>query len=59
MDSNFLLNPSGLHSVYYKSKEDDGLRTLQPEAYHPSQHGMHFLKFFFLKKKNSDFLIGV
>ncbi|XP_031251944.1 auxin-responsive protein IAA32-like isoform X2 [Pistacia vera] len=45
MDSNFLLNPSGLHSVYYQPKEDDGLidlglslRTLQPEAYQPSQH---------------------
>ncbi|KAI9169423.1 hypothetical protein LWI28_012189 [Acer negundo] len=46
MDSNasgFLLNP--LHSVYYQAKEDDdiidlglSLRTLQPEAYHPSGH---------------------
>ncbi|XP_022735017.1 auxin-responsive protein IAA32-like [Durio zibethinus] len=48
MDSNasgFLLNNSTLHSVYYQSKEDNGiidlglsLRTLQPEAYHPSTH---------------------
>ncbi|KAH7571135.1 hypothetical protein ACOSP7_019778 [Xanthoceras sorbifolium] len=50
MDSNasgFLLNPSALHSVYYQAKEDDGiidlglsLRTLQPEAYHPSGHSL-------------------
>ena len=63
MDSNapgFLLNP--LHSVYYQAKEDDGiidlglsLRTLQPEAYHPSGHSMLlyyyslvFIIFFFL-----------
>ncbi|KDP35023.1 hypothetical protein JCGZ_09311 [Jatropha curcas] len=48
MDSNasgFFLNPSAIHSVYYQAKEDDGiidlglsLRTLQPEAYHPSGH---------------------
>ena len=48
MDSNasgFLLNNSILHSVYYQTKEDNGiidlgfsLRTLQPEAYHPSRH---------------------
>ncbi|XVF02222.1 hypothetical protein REPUB_Repub04eG0157000 [Reevesia pubescens] len=48
MDSNasgFLLNNSALHSVYYQAKEDNGiidlglsLRTLQPEAYHPSRH---------------------
>ncbi|XP_050224675.1 auxin-responsive protein IAA32-like isoform X2 [Mercurialis annua] len=38
---------SALHSVYYQTKEDDGiidlglsLRTLQPEAYHPSGHFM-------------------
>ncbi|XP_044490939.1 auxin-responsive protein IAA32-like [Mangifera indica] len=45
MESNFLLNPSSLQSVNYQAKEDDGLidlglslRTLQPEAYHPTQH---------------------
>ncbi|KAJ6891072.1 auxin-responsive protein IAA32-like [Populus alba x Populus x berolinensis] len=48
MDSNasgFLLNPPALHSTYYQPGEDDGiidlglsLRTLQPEAYHPSGH---------------------
>ncbi|XP_017970642.1 PREDICTED: auxin-responsive protein IAA32 isoform X1 [Theobroma cacao] len=48
MDSNasgFVLNTSTLHSVYYQGKEGNGiidlglsLRTLQPEAYHPSRH---------------------
>lgn len=45
--SGFFLNPSALHSVYYQAKDDDGiidlglsLRTLQPEAYHPSGHCM-------------------
>eukprot|EP00258_Populus_trichocarpa_P050099 XP_024466118.1 auxin-responsive protein IAA32 [Populus trichocarpa] len=48
MDSNasgFLLNPPALHSTYYQPREDDGiidlglsLRTLKPEAYHPSGH---------------------
>ncbi|XWS68822.1 hypothetical protein CRYUN_Cryun04dG0125600 [Craigia yunnanensis] len=48
MDSNasdFLLNNSTLHSVYYQAKEDNGiidlglsLRTSQPEAYHPPRH---------------------
>ena len=57
MDSNasgFLLNNSILHSVYYQTKEDNGiidlgfsLRTLQPEAYHPSRHSK-FALFFFL-----------
>ncbi|XVE75237.1 hypothetical protein DITRI_Ditri12bG0079600 [Diplodiscus trichospermus] len=52
MDSNassFFLNNSTLHSVYYQSKEDNGiidlglsLRTLQPEAYHPSGHMVRF-----------------
>lgn len=50
MDSNasgFILNPPALHSTYYQPREDDGiidlglsLRTLQPEAYHPSGHRM-------------------
>ncbi|XP_021657212.2 auxin-responsive protein IAA32 [Hevea brasiliensis] len=45
--SGFFLNSSTLHSVNYQAKEDDGiidlglsLRTLQPEAYHPSGHFM-------------------
>ncbi|KAJ4830432.1 hypothetical protein Tsubulata_029837 [Turnera subulata] len=48
MDSNvsgFLLSPSAIHSAYYQTREDDGiidlglsLRTLQPQAYHPSGH---------------------
>ena len=44
-------NTSGFfQSVYYQAKEDDGfidlglsLRTLQPEAYHPSGNRMLFL----------------
>ncbi|KAJ6431800.1 hypothetical protein OIU84_019137 [Salix udensis] len=48
MDSNasgFLHSPPALHSAYYQPREDGGiidlglsLRTLQPEAYHPSGH---------------------
>ncbi|KAJ7943103.1 Auxin-responsive protein [Quillaja saponaria] len=41
--SSFLLNSSNFHSVFYNEKQDDSiidlglsLRTLQPEAYHPS-----------------------
>jgi auxin-responsive protein IAA len=56
MDSNasgFILNPPALHSTYYQPREDDGiidlglsLRTLQPEAYHPSGHRMPLVPFF-------------
>ncbi|KAJ6718818.1 hypothetical protein OIU79_006643 [Salix purpurea] len=50
MDSNasgFLHSPPALHSAYYQPREDGGiidlglsLRTLQPEACHPSGHRM-------------------
>lgn len=56
MDSNasgFLLDPPALHSTHYQPREDDGiidlglsLRTLQPEAYHPSGHRMPLVPFF-------------
>lgn len=58
MDSNtsgFLLNSSSLESVYYQAKEEDAfidlglsLRTLPPEAYHPSGHRMPFLPWFLM-----------
>ncbi|XWS22468.1 hypothetical protein CRYUN_Cryun29cG0037400 [Craigia yunnanensis] len=45
LNASGFLNNSTLHSVYYQTKEDNGiidlglsLKTLQPEAYHPSRH---------------------
>lgn len=53
MDSNtsgYFVNHASLPSVYYQGKEDGSmidlglsLRTLQPQAYHPSGHGTPFV----------------
>lgn len=62
MDTNnlgYFASHGNLSSVYYQGKEDGNmidlglsLRTLQPQAYHPSENGMfnpRFLCFFFTK----------